>query len=100
MTDPAIGEDFSIKQYRDQRRGLRRIGSREVIVTWLIAGLLLGALALLPNHAGKTLRGGAVAMLAQLAPAAGTSVHRVHHDGDGSKDVGECSDRDYANELC
>ena len=100
MTDLAFGEDLNMKRNRDRRGGLRRIGSREVIVTWLIAGLLLGALALLPNHAGKTLRGGAVAMLAQLAPAAGTSVQRVHHDGDGSKGVGECSDRDYANELC
>jgi hypothetical protein len=100
MTDLAIGEDLNMNRNRDQRRGLRRIGSREVIVTWLIAGLLLGALALLPNHAGKTLRGGAVAMLAQIAPAAGPAIHHAHHDGEGPKDAGECSDRDYANELC
>jgi hypothetical protein len=37
---------------------------------------------------------------AALAPAAGPEMSADHHDGDGPRYAGECSDRDYANELC
>ena len=95
MTNYAIAEGWSMKRKTDERQKRRWTVGREVLVTWLLAAALLGALMLLPSRGHMSLDSFAV-----LAPAAGPDVSEAHHDGDGPKYAGECSDRDYANELC
>jgi len=103
MTNYAIAEGWSMKRAEgwsmkrkaDDRQGRRWIVGREVTMTWLLAVVLLGALALLPSRGHLSLD-----PFAALAPAAGPEASADHHDGDGPRYAGECTDRDYANELC
>jgi hypothetical protein len=95
MTNYAIAEGWSMKRKADDRQERRWTVGREVLVTWLLAVALLVVLVLLPNRGNVSLD-----PFAMLAPAAGGEDSSLHHDGDGPKYAGECSDRDYANELC